>query len=80
MSWTISSGCSKSAASALSHAAVLAQPRTDVVLSGATTTDQLRRNLAALDVDYAEELDHRLTVLSEKRAEYWSTRAGLAWD
>jgi hypothetical protein len=47
---------------------------------GATTTDQLRRNLAALDLDYAEELDHRLMPLSEKPAEYWSTRAGLAWN
>jgi aryl-alcohol dehydrogenase-like predicted oxidoreductase len=40
---------------------VLAQPWADVTLSGATTTDQLRRNLAALDLDYAEELDHRLS-------------------
>jgi aryl-alcohol dehydrogenase-like predicted oxidoreductase len=65
---------------ALALAAVLAQPWADVVLSGATTTDQLRRNLAALDLDYAEELDHRLMPLSEKPAEYWSTRNGLAWN
>jgi hypothetical protein len=48
--------------------------------AGATTTDQLRRNLAAIDLDYAEELDHRLMPLSEKRAENWSTRNALAWD
>jgi aryl-alcohol dehydrogenase-like predicted oxidoreductase len=51
----------------------------DVVLSGATTTDQLGRNLAALELDYAEELDRRLMPLSEKPAEYWSTRS-LAWN
>jgi len=65
---------------ALALAAVLAKPWADVVLSGATTTDQLRRNLAAFDVDYAEELDDRLLPLSEKPAEYWSTRSGLAWN
>ena len=41
---------------------------------GATTTDQLRRNLAELDLDYAEELDPRLMPPSEKPAEYWSTQ------
>jgi aryl-alcohol dehydrogenase-like predicted oxidoreductase len=65
---------------ALALAAVLAQPWADVVLSGATTTDQLRRNLAAFDLDYAEELDDRLMPLSEQPAEYWSTRSGLAWN
>jgi aryl-alcohol dehydrogenase-like predicted oxidoreductase len=65
---------------ALALAAVLAQPWADVVLSGATTADQLRSNLAALDLDYDEELDHRLAALREEPAEYWSARGALPWN
>lgn len=64
----------------LALAAVLARPWADIVLSGATTPDQLRSNLTALDLDYGEELDHRLTRLSEEPAEYWSARAALSWN
>jgi aryl-alcohol dehydrogenase-like predicted oxidoreductase len=64
----------------LALAAVLARPWADIVLSGATTPDQLRSNLTALDLDYGEELDHRLTQLSEEPAEYWSARAALPWN
>jgi aryl-alcohol dehydrogenase-like predicted oxidoreductase len=65
---------------ALAFAAALAQPWADVVLSGATTVEQLRSNLAALDVGYDEELDRRLAPLVEEPGQYWSTRAALPWN
>lgn len=65
---------------ALAFAAVLAQPWADVVLSGATTTEQLRSNLTALDVAYDDELDRRLTPLVDDPAQYWATRAALPWN
>ena len=65
---------------ALALAAALAQPWADVVLSGATTEEQLRSNLAALDVEYDDELDRRLAALAEEPAQYWSTRAALPWN
>jgi aryl-alcohol dehydrogenase-like predicted oxidoreductase len=63
----------------LALAAVLAQPWADA-LSGATTADQLRSNLAALDLDYDKELDDRLVMLSEEPAKYWAARAALPWN
>ena len=65
---------------ALAFAAVLAQPWADVALSGATTVEQLRSNLAALDVDYDEELDRRLGPFTEEPDRYWSTRGALPWN
>jgi aryl-alcohol dehydrogenase-like predicted oxidoreductase len=65
---------------ALAFAAVLARPWADVALSGATTVEQLRSNLTALDVDYEEELDRSLAPLVEEPARYWSTRAALPWN
>jgi aryl-alcohol dehydrogenase-like predicted oxidoreductase len=65
---------------ALAFAAVLAQPWADVALSGATTVEQLRSNLAALDVDYDRELDRRLGPLTEEPDRYWSTRGALPWN
>ena len=59
---------------------MLAQPWADVVLSGAATVEQLRSNLAALDVDYDDELDRRLAPLAEEPDRYWSTRAALPWN
>jgi aryl-alcohol dehydrogenase-like predicted oxidoreductase len=63
---------------ALAIAAVLAQPWADVVLSGATTVEQLESNLAALDVDPAalEPLD----ALREESRPYWERRAALPWN
>ncbi len=49
---------------------------TDVILSGASTVEQLRSNLNALALDEVAEL----TDLIEAPATYWSTRAGLAWN
>ena len=65
---------------ALALAAALAQPWADVVLSGATTVEQLRSNLAALDVDYNDELDRRLAPLVEDPTGYWESRAALPWN
>jgi aryl-alcohol dehydrogenase-like predicted oxidoreductase len=65
---------------ALAFAAVLAQPWADVALSGATTVEQLQSNLAALEVDWDEELDRRLAPLVEEPAKYWTTRAALPWN
>jgi aryl-alcohol dehydrogenase-like predicted oxidoreductase len=65
---------------ALALAAALAQPWADIVLSGATTGEHLRSNLAALDVDYDEELDRSLARLTEEPDRYWATRATLPWN
>jgi aryl-alcohol dehydrogenase-like predicted oxidoreductase len=65
---------------ALAFAAVLAQPWVDVALSGATTVEQLGSNLAALDVDYDDELDRQLAPLVEEPDEYWATRSALPWN
>jgi aryl-alcohol dehydrogenase-like predicted oxidoreductase len=58
-------------------AAVLAQPWVDVVLSGASTADQLESNLEALDIDPAAIGD--IETLAETPADYWATRSSLEW-
>jgi aryl-alcohol dehydrogenase-like predicted oxidoreductase len=65
---------------AIALAAVLAQPWAEVALSGATTVEQLRSNLTALEVGYDDELDRRLAPLIEQPERYWSTRAELPWN
>src|SRR5207247_5666479 len=61
---------------ALALAAVLSQPWADVVLSGAATVDQLRSNLAALELDVDPELEQ----LAEDPTVYWEKRAALPWS
>lgn len=61
---------------ALALAAVLAQPWADVVLSGAATVDQLRSNLAALELAPEAEVDS----LTEDPAQYWEERSKLRWN
>lgn len=56
-------------------AAALVQPWADVVLSGATTIEQLLSNLAAFDI----ALDDDLPDLTESPEEYWTRRAMLRW-
>jgi aryl-alcohol dehydrogenase-like predicted oxidoreductase len=63
-------------ADALALAACLAQPWADVVLSGATTVEQLESNLAALELTYYTTLDR----LAEERDVYWARRAELPWN
>lgn len=65
---------------ALSLAAVLAQPWVDVALSGATTVEQLRSNLTALNVRWDEEATATLASLAEPPAVYWDKRSKLAWN
>ena len=65
---------------AIAIAAALAQPWSEVVLSGASTTEMLDSNLAALEVTYDAELDKRLAGLAEPSADYWSERGSLAWN
>jgi aryl-alcohol dehydrogenase-like predicted oxidoreductase len=65
---------------ALALAAVLAQPWAAVVLSGAATVEQLRSNVAALDVEWDEETAEILAPLAEKAAVYWQTRSNLNWN
>jgi aryl-alcohol dehydrogenase-like predicted oxidoreductase len=67
-------------ADAIALAAALAQPWSDVVLSGASTTGMLDGNLAALSVVFDAELDERLAGLAEPSAGYWAERSGLDWN
>jgi aryl-alcohol dehydrogenase-like predicted oxidoreductase len=63
----------------LALAAVLDQTWADVVLSGAATPEQLRSNLAALEVVVDDALRERVRELAEPAEQYWSERARLAW-
>ncbi len=65
---------------ALALAAVLAQPWVDVVLSGASTVEQLQSNLLAMDVPWDEEAEQALSTVIESPASYWTTRGRLAWN
>jgi aryl-alcohol dehydrogenase-like predicted oxidoreductase len=63
-------------ADAVALAAALAQPWSDVVLSGASTASMLDSNLAARDID----LDPgALGELAEPADRYWKTRSALSW-
>jgi aryl-alcohol dehydrogenase-like predicted oxidoreductase len=64
---------------AVALAAVLSRPWVDVVLSGASTTEQLLSNLAALSIPWSAELEDELAGLAEPSAGYWSTRSALSW-
>jgi aryl-alcohol dehydrogenase-like predicted oxidoreductase len=64
---------------ALAIAAALAQPWSDVVLSGAATAEHLRSNVAALDVDFDAEAAEALAPLAEDPDAYWQTRSRLEW-
>jgi len=65
---------------AVALAAVLANPWTDVVLSGAVTPGQLEANLAALRVELTSEDLDELAILAEPPERYWQERAGLSWS
>ena len=65
---------------ALSLAAVIAQPWSDVVLSGASTMDQLASNLAAFTIPWHEETAAPLRLLAERPEDYWERRSRLAWN
>jgi aryl-alcohol dehydrogenase-like predicted oxidoreductase len=61
-------------------AAVLAQPRVEVALSGAAIVEQVRSNARALGVRWDEKAQTRLAALVEPAEEYWQRRGRLAWS
>lgn len=65
---------------ALALAAVVAQPWSDVVLSGAAANSHLLANLKALELHWDARADAALAGLSEPAPEYWGTRGTLAWN
>jgi aryl-alcohol dehydrogenase-like predicted oxidoreductase len=65
---------------ALALAAVLAQPWADIVLSGASTVEQLQSNVLALNVKWNEVTAMTLQSLLESPQTYWQTRSQLAWN
>jgi aryl-alcohol dehydrogenase-like predicted oxidoreductase len=67
------------ASDAVAIAAVLARPWVDVVLSGASTPEQLESNLAALELSWSDELEEELAGLAEPDERYWATRSALPW-
>ncbi len=64
---------------ALALRAALARPWADVVLSGASTTAQLRSNLTALEVAWDEQAAARLAALAEEAEPYWRRRSAQPW-
>lgn len=62
---------------AIAIAAGLHQPWSNIVLSGAATSDQLASNLQGLDVP--REVTDNLPPLGETPDEYWITRGRLPW-
>jgi aryl-alcohol dehydrogenase-like predicted oxidoreductase len=64
---------------AVAIAAVLARPWVDLVLSGASTPDQLRSNLAATELEWDAGLERELAGLAEPSERYWARRSELSW-
>jgi aryl-alcohol dehydrogenase-like predicted oxidoreductase len=64
----------------LSLAAALARPWADVVLTGAATVEQVRSNVAALELPYHAELEEQLRSVSISSAEYWRARSSFRWN
>lgn len=60
-------------------AAVLAQPFVDVVLSGAATGDQLRSNVAAVELAGEVNLEE-VSALALEPDRYWQVRSELPWN
>ena len=68
---------------AVSLAAILIQPWANVVLSGASTTAQLRSNCRSLEVAehlLADQVLDLCSQLVETPADYWQQRSNLAWN
>jgi aryl-alcohol dehydrogenase-like predicted oxidoreductase len=64
----------------LALSAALARPWADVVLTGAATVDQVRSNIAALELAFDPELDEQLRSVSISSAEYWRARSSFRWN
>ena len=68
---------------AVALAAALAQPWATIVLSGATTVDQLQSNARALELVNqlpAGQLEELQNELREPADRYWETRSNLTWN
>lgn len=65
---------------ALAIAAACVQPWADVVLSGATTEEQLDSNLRALELTSKVLSDELVGPFAEAPSEYWRHRAKLPWN
>jgi aryl-alcohol dehydrogenase-like predicted oxidoreductase len=65
---------------ALALAACLKQPFVDVVLSGATTIEQLVSNVRASDLQIGPDTLARLSEIAEPAKAYWITRSQLPWN
>jgi len=65
---------------AMALAAVLAQPWVDIVLSGATTSEQLLSNASALAVKWNDGLSRRFARLAMRPEDYWASRSALSWN
>lgn len=65
---------------ALAIATALAQPWANVILSGATTPDQLVSNRGALTLDVPNAAVDELLGLAELPTDYWQTRSRLPWN
>jgi len=64
---------------AVAIAAALAQPWSDVVLSGAVTTDQLTSNAAARASRLTPDELATLSTLAEPPVDYWEARSRRPW-
>lgn len=64
---------------AFALAAVLARPWVDVVLSGASTVEQIRSNLVATSVRWKKAAEDEIQRLAETPADYWGRRSRLPW-
>jgi aryl-alcohol dehydrogenase-like predicted oxidoreductase len=65
---------------AVALAAALAQPFTGVVLSGASTEEALRSNLAAVALELDPDTVAELDALAEDSGGYWAARGTMAWN
>lgn len=65
---------------ALVLAACVSQPFADVVLSGATTVEQISSNVQACLVNIDADGMARLSDLAEPPETYWATRSKLPWN
>lgn len=64
---------------AVAIAAALAQPWSDVVLSGAVTTEQLTSNAAASTVTLTPDELAAVSTLAEPPVDYWNARGARPW-
>lgn len=61
-------------------AAIINQPWTGVVLSGAATMEHLATNAGAVTTPWSEDISERLKDLTETPDQYWNTRSRLNWN